>query len=159
LDIRPDKYIAVISLLPWTLNISTGDKGKRPYSFQKMFSRKNILYGDLVRIIDNHPTFAENGYFYILNRDVVRKHGLDAAYEKILDKNTIEKLLSTEFESLISVFKNANDRQKKVIANIVISQLKGGADIDKNAVYAISQDTGINILEKVEESKNFSEEQ
>lgn len=153
LDIRPDEYIKVMSMLSWTLNLSTGVAGRKPFTFTKLFSTKNILYRELVDILENHPTFAEYGYFYILDRRVVRKHGLDEAYEKILDDKKLQQVLDGGTELSIKVFKTANPKQQKAVANFLISKLVKGEDVDMNLVHIVSQDTGIDINTK---ARDFS---
>lgn len=151
-EIRNSEYIRVMSMLSWPLNLSTGEKGRRPYTFNGMYETKRILYSDLVRILDMHQSFAEYGYFYVLDERVIKLHGLEPAYDKILDKEKLETILSgSDANTAIDVFKIANKRQQIVIANILISKLRNKENVDKNLVYAVSEETGIDIFEKSKE--------
>ena len=84
IDIRPDKYIQVMSLCPHPLNLSR-NRGK-PIRFSRFGESKRIIYSDLVDIIDNHPTFTEEGLYYIMNADVIHRHGLEDFYIDILKR-------------------------------------------------------------------------
>lgn len=154
-DIRPDEYIKIMSMLSWPLNLSTRDS-KQPFKFKKLFDTKRILYKDLVEIMEQHPTFTEYGYFYILDPRVVRKHGLDDIYENILNDEKMKKVLDGGVDVAYPIFASANPKQKKVIVQLVINKIANDEDVDKNLVYKMSEDTGINILEKAKETKELS---
>jgi len=148
--INPDDYIKVMSLLPYTLNLSTGRDGtgstKRFTSFGEI---KYITYRELVQIIENHPVFAESGYFYIMDKNVIRQYGLDEVYNKILDKEKIELILNTKDESATDLFISANPRQQEVIVALLVSRLaENPDDVNLNVVEKISDISGVNIREK-----------
>ena len=112
--VRSDEYIRVMSLLPHPLNLSTRDGGQGSVKrFGRFGEIKRILYKDLVDILDTNQRFAEAGYFYILNPEVVRQHGLDDVYEKILTKNKIEEILSMKSVDVAELYSSANDSQKR----------------------------------------------
>src|SRR5512137_2575663 len=90
-----DDYVPVISLLPYRLNLATKEGGQGDIKkFTKFGEVKNILYKDLVDIIEINRSFMEAGYFYILDPVVIRQHGLDDTYSKILTKEKIEDILN-----------------------------------------------------------------
>jgi len=154
LDIRADEYIQVMSLTPWQLNLSTGQAGRRPYNFKEMFAVKRIMYKDIVEILETRPTFAEKGLYVILDERVIRKHGLEEYYDNILTKDDVLEIFNGDFEKSLALFKTANERQQKNIVSSIISKIvKEDKEFDKNLIYAMSQETGINILEVVEDRK------
>jgi len=159
-DIRPDKYIKVMSLCPHPLNLSTGrERGHKTVRFARFGEVKRILYKDLVDIIENHPTFTEEGLYYILNKDVIRRHGLDDAYAKILTKEKIELVFSENNDTSIALFKSANPRQKSTITDMIIAKYREDEEsVDKNIIHIVSKDTGIDIITLAEEGKVFLEQ-
>lgn len=151
-SIGADEYIWVMSLIPWRLNLSTGRDGDRPYNFDRLYEKKRILYSRLVDIIDNHWSFVEKGLFYILNERVIRQHGLDDVYDKILSMEKIEMVLKEDKETAYPIFESANNRQKKNIAQLMINMLVAGEYLDQNMVLAVSADTHIDINEKAKDT-------
>jgi len=155
--VRSDDYVPVMSLLPNTLNLSTKGGGQGTIKrFTKFGEVKNILYRDLVDIMDAHTNFLEAGYFYILNEDVIRQHGLNDLYDTILTKEKIEQIIQTEDENAISLYKNANPHQKEIIINLLVDKVFENLDsVNLNIVDKISRDSGVDILEKAEDRKRM----
>jgi len=159
--IELDDYIPVVSLLPYRLNLSTREGGngdiKRFYKFGEV---KNILYKDLVDILEVNRSFMEAGYFYILNPDVIRRHGLDEVYSKILTKEKIEEIINnTNSEHCIELYNSANKEQQRIIIELLIDKVKQNPDsVNLNTVDKISRISKIDILGKAEESKQLAAE-
>lgn len=156
--INPDEYIKIMSLCPYTLNLSTEAKGRgKTFSFQQFGQVKRILYSDLVLIIENHSNFLNDGYFVILNSSVVRRHGLDEIYEHILTKENIDKILVGNQSDAVSLFKNANANQQKLIVDLFIQKILNGEQIDYNFLDRLSRIIGFNIAEKAESIRKQQE--
>ena len=117
------------------------------FSFPKFGSVKNIVYGDLADIIHNHQKFAEEGRFYVFNKQVVINHGLVEHYEKFMTKEMIEKILDYDKDKMVDLFTNATKTQRETIAQILIKRIKQGEDIDLNKVDIISRLYGQNLYE------------
>lgn len=160
IKIQQDDYIPVMSLLPYALNLSTKEGGQGNIKkFSKFGEIKRILYNDLVEILEVHPNFLEAGYFYILNPDVVRHHGLDDIYSKILTKDKIEKILSTKSEDSMLFYKSANPQQQETIIEMLIDIVRDDPDkVDLNMIDRISRESKIDIVKKAEDSKPVKEE-
>jgi len=156
-EIRPDKYIQVVSLCPNPLTISTAISGGKSFKFRKLGEMKRIIYQDLVDIMEVQPTFLEAGVFYISNRDVIRRHGLDEFYEKIITKDEMEQILSASDDTSFSIFRSANKRQQEYLVGMLVKRISTGEDIDRNFIHLVSEETGINIATKAEEEKKFKE--
>jgi len=124
-DIRPDSYISVISLCPNPLNLSEGN-GNRALRFRKFGESKRILYQKLVSYMDNHPAFAESGVFYIADKRVVRRHGLDEFYDNIITKSEIEDIVNGDTVNAIKIFNSANITQQTYISEMLIKKLIAG---------------------------------
>lgn len=158
IKINPDDYIKVMSLCPYTLNLSTEPRGRgKTFSFQRFGQVKRILYSDLVFIMENHQNFLNDGYFVILNANIIRRHGLDEIYEHILTKENIEKILEGNQSDAVSLFKNANEQQQKLIVDLFIQKILDGEQVDYNFLDRLSRIAGFSIVEKAETVKKQQE--
>ena len=150
-----DAYIKVMSLCPHTLTLSTkmGGKGGKSFNFEKFGQVKRILYYDLVDIIENHQNFLNDGLFMILDKKVIRRHGLDELYTKLLTKENMERILEGNESDAVNLFKTANKKQQESICNLIITEMVNGKNIDLNFVDRLSRVVGFDLIKKVEESK------
>ena len=151
MDIRSDAKIKVISLCANTLCL-TGKRKDRPFIFRKFGDVKRIRYEELSDIIENHRTFLEDGEFMILDSEVIKFHDLEGAYDKIIDKETIEKVLSGNFSDAIKIVENANDRQKKTIAAMLVRKIINNEEVSLDFVDKVSRLVGFDINEKAQNS-------
>lgn len=157
--IGSDTYIKVMSLTPYYLTLTTQEFGRgKKFNFEKFGEVKRILYHDLVDIMEQHQNFLNEGYFVILNRDVVRKHGLDDIYSRILPKEKIEAVMSGENQSdAVNLFKACADSQKENMSIILIDKIVRGEFVDLNLLDRLSRIIGYNIAERAEETRKVSE--
>lgn len=158
--LESDSYIPVMSLLPFTLNLSTKEQGQgNVKKFTKFGEVKRILYRDLVDIMEANPQFLEAGFYYILDPRVIRFHGLEEAYAKILTKDKIEDVLSANSEEGLSLYNTANPEQQKIIIGLIVDKLADDPkSVNLNVVDSISRVSGVNINEKVEDTKTLLEQ-
>lgn len=160
IEIRPDKYVTVINLCGGELNLSTiqGGKGKT-FTFRSFGEKKRIIYSNLVDIIDATPRFVEEGFYYIADKKVIARHGLDDIYSKLLTKEMIEKIISTSMsdEDMSTLYKSANKSQQGVIIDLIIQKLAGEEVMDMNLVNNISRISGVDISEKVKDVKFYAQ--
>ncbi len=157
IEISPNAYIKVVSLIPYQLNLSTkpGGRGKI-FSFPTFGSSKRIMYSDLVDILEVFQHFLENGYFYIQNRKVIRKHGLDDTYAKILDKEKIMQIVNSDPRAdIIGLYKSCNKKQQEIIAQLLIDKRLQGEEIDLNMWDRFSRISGVNLQEKYDIAKEY----
>jgi hypothetical protein len=109
---------------------------------------------DLVDIIENHLNFVEAGRFYILDKRVIRQAGLDAAYEKILDKSKIEEIFAGNMDNAVELYSSANAEQQQLIVDFFITRLRDNPDsIDLNLVDKITRISGVKIVERAEDDR------
>jgi hypothetical protein len=156
IHISSDEYIKVMSLCPNVLNLSTQGRGKgKIFTFTKLYEVKRILYRDLVDIMENHTNFLNDGLFIILNPDVIKHHGLDDVYEKILTKEKIEDVLKGNSTDAVNLFKSANSNQQEIIAKTMIEEMVAGKEMDLNFVDRISRAIGYSLVERVDEIKKM----
>jgi hypothetical protein len=156
-----DDYVPVMSLLPYRLNLSTKEGGQGDVKkFTRFGEVKNILYKDLVDIIEVDRGFMEAGYFYILDPLVIRQHGLDETYSKILTKEKIDEILTNvNTEYCIDLYNSANPEQQRVIVQLLIEKLKtDSSSVNLYTVDRISRLSKIDIAGRAEEEKALSQE-
>ena len=162
IEISPQKYIKVISLTPGQLNLSTlpGGKGKN-VSFESFGQQKRILYSTLVDIMDTSPGFLERGNYYIADKKVIRKHGLDEIYDKLLTKEVIENILSKSMsdEDTAILYKSANKTQQATIIDLIVHKLMSGTDVDMNMVGNISKISGIDIMDRIKDEQFYTKKE
>jgi len=157
IEINPQSYITVVSLC-WTyMTLSTKGRGKgKLFNFPEFSTKKRIMYSDLVEILENHPNFLEQGLFYIADKRVIRRHGLNEIYSKILDKSKIETILSgVDNSEIISIFKSANPAQQGTIVQLLIDKRLAGGEIDLNLWDKLSRASNINMQSKYENAKEY----
>jgi hypothetical protein len=156
-----DDYVPVMSLLPYKLNLSTREGGQGDIKkFTRFGEVKNILYKDLVDIIEVDRSFMEAGYFYILDPVVIRQHGLDEVYSKILTKEKIDEILNnTNSEYCIELYNSANPDQQKVIVQLFVEKMKKDPTaVNLYTVDRISRLSNIDIAQRVQEEKELQEQ-
>lgn len=159
IDISPQKYIKVISLTPGQLNLSTlpGGKGKT-ISFEFFGQQKRILYSTLVDMMDTAPGFLERGNYYVADKKVIRKHGLDDVYSKLLTKEVIDNILSKSMtdEDTAILYKSANPTQQTTIIDLIVHKLMSGSDVDLNMVASISRISGVDIMARIKDEQFYT---
>ena len=151
--IQQDEYIPVMSLLPYNLNLSTREGGQGSIKkFSKFGEVKKILYKDLVDILEVHSHFVESGYFYIMDKRVIRQHGLDDTYAKLLTKEKIEEILATSSDEAVSLYASANEGQQEIIIQLLIDKVKTSPDsVNLNIVDKISRLSKVDIVKRAED--------
>ena len=151
--IKMDDLIPVMSLLFYPMNLSTKERGQGDtFRFDKFGQVKRIVYSKLLSIIEVHQKFLDWGYFIIMDDRVLKAHGLTEKYEKILNKEKIERILNSE-DGALELYKSSNEEQQKTIIGMIINQLRENPNsMDMNVIDAISRFSGIKIMEKVEDS-------
>ena len=153
--ISSDTYIKVMSLTPYYLTLTTQEHGKgKRFNFEKYGDVKRILYHDLADIMEQHPNFLEQFYYVILNRDVVRKHGLDDLYSKMLTRETIDKIVNNGNDTdSINLFKACCDAQRENIITMFLDKMLNNEFVDLNFLDRMSRIVGYSISERAEEMK------
>ena len=138
-DIPMGKQVKIMSLCQNQLNLSTEKYGRgHHYSFIRFGETKRIPYVDVKLINENHRNFKEAGYYIILDDKVIEEEGLSDIYSNILNKEKIERVISNA-EDALPLFKSTNEKQQKVIEDILVARYLGGEKIDQNLIVAIDK--------------------
>jgi hypothetical protein len=139
-EIPLNKRIPVISLYDGILVLTTDKRGSgKPFEFKKFGTIIHINYSDLVEILHYQKRFAEEGLFYINDKNVISNNGLQDVYERILDKKMIDNILSLNKSELNEVFNNTTESQRDIIVSIIINKIRNNEDIDLNKVDMLSK--------------------
>lgn len=153
-SVYADEFIPVMNICPMRLTLTTEPYGGKETNFGGFGDVKRISYGDLVLIMNSHPRFVEQGFYYIMDERVVKKHGLSEVYNTILTKEKIEKIIDMGDEAL-GLYRSANETQRNFINGILIRKLINEEDIDLNMVSKISKISGIDLVEKARETRDI----
>lgn len=158
---QPDDYVNVMSLLPYNLNLSTKEGGQgNVKKFTSFGEIKRILYRDLVEIIEVHRNFLESGYFYIMSPQLIRQHGLDDIYSKILTKEKIENILSAQTDNVVDLYASANEGQQEIIIQLLIDKVRDNPEsVNLNVIDRISRVSKVDIAKKAEEAREALKEE
>jgi hypothetical protein len=109
--------------------------------------------------MDTSPGFLERGCYYIADKKVIRKHGLEDLYATLLTKQVIEDMVSKSMsdEDMTTLYKSANPTQQGVIVDLIVHKLMiENNTIDLNMVANISKISGIDLLKLVEDNKFYT---
>jgi len=153
-EISPTKYVRVMSLCPYGLNLSTKPLGQgKIFRFDHFGQVKRLLYSDLSEVLETNQYFHETGHFIILDEKVVRLSGYEDLYAKIMTKETIEAVLTGTPEAL-ALFEVAGKEQKDNVVSIIIERLVADPNsMDLNIVDKISRISGVDIARKVKDAQ------
>jgi hypothetical protein len=142
-----DDLIPVMSLIDYPLNLLQQTTGRAKYRFDKFGQTKQVLYQDLLSILENYMHFLEAGYFIILDKKVIGRHGLQDMFSKILTKEQIEKILDGSKDA-VKLYEGCSPEQQRKVIGMVTRKLFASPDsVDMNIVNQLSRLSGINIME------------
>jgi len=140
IDIPLNKSIKVMSLYNGGLTLFTQDHGQgKKFRFDNFGDVRTIQYTDLEACIAVQHRFFEEGYVRILNSDVVKIHGFEDAYKKILTKKQIEEILTYDDKILEDMIKKTTDHIRRVIVSFAIDKILNNEFVDMNKVNIIGK--------------------
>lgn len=154
-----EDLIPVMSLCATHLVLTRDEKGTRPYwEFDKFGDVQQIQYSYLLEIMNAHRTFLESGIYYIMDKRVIKRHGLQPIYDKLLTKEKIEKMLSgSQVDSAIELYKNASNHQKNSIETMLLDKIRNGQFNDLGSISKFSKAAGKDFNKIVERQKELRE--
>lgn len=146
-NIDDETEVLVISLVPHKLNLLTDNTGKGVvYSFSQMYEEQLIDYGDLKAIVRSNRDMVNNGRFYIMNDDVVKKLRLKTVYTHLLKPDELKGLLQQKPEQIVEIYKLAPEGQKQIIVDMVIDAKFNKGRIDANLLQELGKLCGKDLL-------------
>lgn len=154
---NPNKQIRIVSMCYGTLNLSTEPFGRgKLVTFNKYGESKTVLYSALIDIVNNNRSFAEEGKFYILDKDAVYYLGLSDYYNNIFNKDIIDNILNYSPSEITDFLNNMVESQKEVLVRNIIDKIYNNKSVDLNKCDLISKLCNIDILSKVSEMREIS---
>ena len=150
------KKVKVVNLMHNPLNISTEPNGMgRVYSFREYGESRLIKYDDLADIVATYPHTMESGLAYICDKEVVESLGLTSEYEKLFDKQTMDRVIKLREESDLELFLGMNKDLQESTALKIAERINANEQVDYNYINTIKHNTGIDIEAIAKELKDL----
>jgi len=149
-----DEMIQVQSMTKGTLSLNVG--GKPKLVFERYGMIKPALYGDLVNIVNENRSFAEEGSFYILDDRAVYHLGLASAYNNLLSPDDVENIEEYSYEQIQTLLANLTEKQKYMLVRVLTDRIYNNERVDHNKIEAISKACGVDINSKVREMREIA---
>lgn len=149
-EMSNDTEVEVMSLYAGTMNLYTEGFGNgQKYSFTDGYgSIIDIPLGDLKQIVKNNSKIAKDGYFYIMNEDVVSICRLKKAYENLLSYEQMEKLSKATDDQVVRLYESAPDSQKELIVEYFANKKANNESVSSSLLYRLEELSGKKLIEK-----------
>jgi hypothetical protein len=145
IDIPLNKVIKVMSLYVGGLNLKTSANGKG-FRFNNFGDIQPIIYNDLIQIMSYQNRFCNEGYFMILDKEVIKAHALEDNYKKILDAKQIKNILEYDDAKITEFFTSTTQNIRESIISIVVDKINNDNKLDKNKVHLLSELYGADLF-------------
>ena len=140
---KKKKNVTIINLFAGGLTV----KGNSYYHFDKQFDKRAFSEAEATAIVNNMPNAAREGIFYITDAQFVEDNDLSDAYENMIDDVKMKTILSLDANSVLVLYKNANEAQKTIIENMIVNGRLNGEALDANILVELGKITGKNYME------------
>lgn len=140
---KKKKNVTIINLFAGGLTV----RGNSYYHFDKQFDKRAFSEAEATAIVNNMPNAAREGIFYITDAQFVEDNDLSDAYENMIDDVKMRTILSLDANSVLVLYKNANDAQKTIIENMIVKGRLNGEALDANILVELGKITGKNYME------------
>ena len=149
-----NKQIKLISLTYGKLNLASAKGSEaRKVRFTEYGQVRNVLYSTLIDIVNTNPTFAENGMFYIADKNAVYHLGLTSAYKKIQTQNVLDNICAYDEGTMKSIYDGLSKVQQENCIYGIVLRLARGENFDANKIDVLNRIANVNIRTKVDELK------
>ena len=149
-----NKQIKLISLTYGKLNLASAKGSEaRKVRFTEYGQVRNVLYSTLIDIVNTNPTFAENGMFYIADKNAVYHLGLTAAYKKIQAQNVLDNICAYDEGTMKSIYDGLSKVQQDNCIYGIVLRLSRGENFDANKIDSLNRIANVDIRAKVDELK------
>lgn len=152
------------------LNISTNkptvtqSSEETLYPITNMFIGELILlngditfekYGDIIdlpksiirELVQKHKKFAEKGYFYISDQELVKEFRLTKYYAQMLTVEEMENFFDLSVKDIEKLYYKAPEGQKKIIIDRAMNAKKYDLNISAEKLLLLSRLSGKNLVE------------
>ncbi len=139
--------VPVVSMCQGELNLATLGRGQGSiYTFTHFGQIMDIPFGDLKDIVKNNQRFANEGYFYIADEEVVKKLRKTSEYSKMLPPEIVENIFKNDANKIIDLYNMAPRGQKETIIEMIKNKRVQGIDVDANVLIKLGELTGIDFV-------------
>lgn len=142
------KKVKLVSLIPNKYNLTTEDGGHgKIFTFEGIGDIVTIKTSELEDILSIQPyrKQAEEGMFYILDKDVIDDQDLTEAYGKICNKNIINRVINLIDDTSVDIFCGLCQEMKDSISTKMAENINNGLKLDRNRIADIKERAGIDI--------------
>lgn len=146
---RPDELIKVMSLRYGVLNLNVNDH--LALRLDKYCEIKPVLYSNLIDIVNQNRSFAEYGYFYILDDRAVYHLGLSDCYKNLVSGDVMNHIDAYSDSQIKQILDNVRNEQKDTIVYNLCLRLYKDEPVDANKIRFIGNVCGVDIFAKVRE--------
>lgn len=144
------RTVKVISLLPWTYNISTRRLGKgKVYSFNKFGDSQNIKFSDMQDILTIAEEQFRKGYAILSSKKDYDDLGIGDIYNEVMTKEKIEELVALQNMNSVNTILEMEEDMQEVVVSTIAEKIASGISYDYNKI-KILEDNGLQINERVE---------
>lgn len=151
------KKIKCINLMHNPVNVSTEANGNgKVYTFEKYGDSRLIRFDEIADIVSAYPNTMEKGYVYIANKEAVEALGLTEDYEKVYDKDTMDKLIMLREEVDLELFLGLDDNLMESTAIEIAKRINANEQVDYNYLARIKAETKYDILAIAEDLKKVT---
>lgn len=148
-DFSKEKMINFISLSKGSVLLK--GTASRPYEIEGQYSTRAFTETEAKAIVTLMGSYMREGYVYIDDAKFVKEAGLGEAYRNILTPEKLRGLFDNDVNSVINIYQNASEGQKKIIIDLVSEKKANNENIDANILIGLSKLSGIDLLETEEE--------
>jgi len=159
LDIIPlNTYINVTSLFNGVLTLK-GDNGKT-MKFDNFGITLPMTFQDLSAACSNSRRFAQEGFFFIHNKQAIKSLYLTDDYKKFINKNTLENIITLPAEKIASMYKNTTNTLKDTIIDLIVKGIVANDPqyLDRTKIYKLSELIAVDIYRKSDSLVRSKEE-
>lgn len=151
----PNKSIRVMNLCYGALTLKDGTGATR-LPFDKYGEIKPILYSSLIDVVNANRSFADDGKFYVLDKNAVYHLGLNNDYKKIVDGTIIDNICNYSEVQILDILKTIPESQREVIVKTLKDRIYNGEEFNLNKIAVINKYCNVDIMDMVEQMKEFS---
>ena len=142
-EINGDTEIAVASQFRGKLNLTTAIGGTgNTYTFDSFGEIQDIPFADLKEICKINKRFAQEGIFYILNDNAVKKLRLKSYYNKNISYEDMKNLGNLPSEVVLELYKTTSSMQQDEIVDYFRKKYEANEDVDANILFGIEKASG-----------------
>jgi hypothetical protein len=120
--IPPNKQINVTSLFYGGMTLRGNNE--KPIRFENFGITRPISFDDLTHICSNHRRLAEEGAFFIHNKDAIKSLYLEENYKNFIKKEQIENVIDLPEEDIRRITKSLSSELKETVSEVVLAGVK-----------------------------------